>query len=318
MLIGGMIVITALFLSDCRRSLRPKVSSLSSISGDIISSPQSKTIQRISSLHKRKKRIHYGQTIAEGPRIVFDLAKNPRTRPLMKEVLISTDCWEEYSAKLMTAMGPMEEMPQIIPVTPKALQACSDTVTPQGIVAVTDIPLIFDNAGPPLDTESPLYLVLDGVSDPGNVGTLIRSALATGVSGVFFLPGACDPWGPKAVRSAMGASFSMPLRSETSWSECYSRLVDLGCTDDTIWAATMLEGARNEKAHFHVDWAKAGIASALIIGSEGKGLSDAIRQYPSLQSVYVPMEEGIESLNAAVCGSVILFEYSRQRAMKIR
>ena len=163
-------------------------------------------------------------------------------------------------------------------------------------------------------------MLLDGVSDPGNVGTLLRTSVAVGVKSVLLLPGTCDVWNPKTVRSAMGATFYTPTRSVSSWEEAVQVLQD-EYTCKAIWAATMLDeedgsGAVNTP-HYEVDWKSQ--ASALVIGSEGAGLSAEVREAletnskNSIRAVHVPMENAMESLNAAVCGSVILFEYLRQQ-----
>lgn len=162
---------------------------------NIISSTKSKSIKNIQNLlNKRKHRMGTGQTVVEGPRILFDLLSNPITQPLVRQIFVSVEDYEkEYKEKLSKDFD-------VLLVTSDVLKgALSDTVTPQGIVAIVDIPN-FD-IDPTLP--NPIYLILDGVSDPGNVGTLVRSSLAVGCAGIILLPGCCDVWNPKAVRSAM-------------------------------------------------------------------------------------------------------------------
>ena len=249
---------------------------------------------------------------------------------------------------------------------------CTDTVNHQGIVAICDIPKHL-----PLASDRryhDMYLVCDAIQDPGNIGTLIRSAVACGVKAIFLLPNACDVWNPKAIRSAMGATFSIPIFEMDDWNDCYQKLLHIGCTSTTIYAATMLDsdddvssrvsdqavvvGQEVQKprsmAHYDVDWIGTSLrrplevddssttdasesastrgmhrqstASALIIGSEGNGLTGSIRDAidkDQIQTVYVPMmtttspnenkTPAVESLNAAICGSIILFEYLRQK-----
>ena len=294
----------------------------------LVSSTQSNTVKKIKQLlQKRKKRTEFEQTIVEGPRMVLDLLQNPHTRHLVHTVLVDEEKMDEYSTILLhnqNAKGNDDNPINLLLATRQVLQACSDTVTPQGIVAIVDIPqwnLQKHNSLPPqLNKEknaaAPLFLILDAVSDPGNTGTLIRTAVATGVSGIIQLPGCCDIWNPKAIRSAMTASFLMPSYAAESWDELQQQLSEQ-CGVQNFWAATMMEGSDGStvsSAHFDVDWKSS--ASALIVGSEGSGLSQEIRESigrsPSLQAVHVPMQPGIESLNAAVCGSVIMFEYLRQ------
>eukprot|EP00527_Entomoneis_sp_CCMP2396_P007120 CAMPEP_0198142210 /NCGR_PEP_ID=MMETSP1443-20131203/5074_1 /TAXON_ID=186043 /ORGANISM="Entomoneis sp., Strain CCMP2396" /LENGTH=379 /DNA_ID=CAMNT_0043805179 /DNA_START=95 /DNA_END=1234 /DNA_ORIENTATION=- len=286
---------------------------------NLITSTQSTTVKRIKMLlQKRKKRTEMGQTVVEGPKIIMDLLRNDQTRNLVNTVLIDQDKAGDYMSELSSYTSI-----NILFATHQVLLACSDTVTPQGIIATVDIPSFDDWAHMPKSKNSnPLYLVLDGVSDPGNTGTLIRTAIATGVSGIIQLPGCCDIWNPKAIRSAMSASFLMPSYSMDSWDEVEQHLVqDLGVRG--IWAATMMDSSdddgdgkfRGSLPHFKVDWRQS--PTALVIGSEGAGLSKQVRAslgqpQSNIRAVHVPMHPGIESLNAAVCGSVILFEYLRQ------
>jgi TrmH family RNA methyltransferase len=305
---------------------------------NLVTSTKSNTVKKIQQLlSKRKRRTEFQETVVEGPLIIFDLLADKRTRGLVKQVLISTEKWEDYQEEWHVALEKSDNdndseqgeslfPPTVVPGTPEVLKACTDTVTNQGIVAIVGIPSYplvkageqpswaDENAGDaPSVLQSPLYLILDGVADPGNLGTLLRSSMATAVTGVILLPGSCDPWNPKAVRSAMGTSFRLPIVAVDSWSQCRDLLSDLSC--HRTFAATMLED-RQGTSHYQVDWT--GAATALIIGSEGNGLSEDVRRALEddkdgrIQPVYVPMQAGVESLNAAVCGSVILFEYLRQ------
>ena len=281
---------------------------ISHSNSDLISSTKSNTVKRIQNLlTKRKSRIELKETVVEGPKMIFDLLKNERTRALVHQVIVSVERpeWiaelkENYSDNLIVFQG-----------TQEVLMACSDTVTPQGIVATVSIPPEPSKVSPPSSCRiPPLYLILDGVSDPGNLGALLRSSVATGVAGVLLLPCCCDAWNPKAVRSAMGCSFQLPMLQVESIDHAQQVLSDWQVQD--IYAATMEDGAVSFP-HYDVDWTQH--ATAIIIGSEGNGLSDVVRnkvKSGEVKSVHVPMEAGIESLNAAVCGSVILFEYLRQ------
>jgi len=300
----------------------------SNLMENIISSPKSTTVKKIQSLlSKRKKRLEYGQTVVEGPRMVFDLLQNPKTQSLVRQVLISTDAFAEHFQQRLLAL-PSSVSPHIQLATPDILKVCSDTVTSQGIVSLVDTPQLDLTAS--VGGKHPFYLVLDGVSDPGNVGTLLRSSLAVGVAGVLLLPGCCDVWNPKAVRSAMGASFQLPILEVATWDQAIEVMVN-EMSVKQVYAATMMEEeedkipCNNEFNEFHwsIDWLAR--PSALVVGSEGNGLSAEVRkaliehrnvgheQSYHIGAVHVPMEAGIESLNAAVCGSVIMFEYARQR-----
>ena len=305
--------------------------------------------------------------------MIFDLLKNVRTAGLVQQIIVDEDKWSQYAIQLQEIFHqqsallrregdddnnsdhPVLAEPRslLLAATPKVLQACTDTVTNQGIVAIVDIPneerLLQDDSSSKDTVRTsapPVYLVLDAVSDPGNLGTLIRSATATGAAALVCLPGTCDPWNPKAVRSAMGTTFTLPIWNANSWEDCCEQLLEAGCSQ--IWAATMLEAGEDDDqsgknnrgagSHFGVDWMSE--PAALVIGSEGNGLTQTVRQavkigrqdvadsnstaadvptiennkqFVNVNAVHVPMQAGIESLNAAVCGSVIMFEYLRQK-----
>jgi TrmH family RNA methyltransferase len=257
--------------------------------------------------------VELGAAIVEGPRMILDLMRNVQTRALVEQVLIREDQWDDFSAQLLALTAHDDDRnPVLLPATEQVLLACTDTITNQGIVARVKIPTL------PIPTtqQYPLFIIVDGIQDPGNLGTLIRSCRATGVSGVLLLPGSCDPWNPKAIRSAMGTTFQIPLLYPNSWDDACQQLETLGCK--CIFAATMLEGDDKDKeakqqSHYQVSFCKQ--ATAIVLGSEGNGLTPSVRQAlmdQRIRAMYVPMMEGVESLNAAVCGSVILFEYMRQ------
>ena len=311
---------------------------------NIITSSKSQTVKTIKALlTKRKKRNEFSQTVVEGPRMVFDLLENPKTRNLVRQVLVSAqnehDFRDDYLSRLISSLDDNNENQEkkkevlVQLVHPDVFNKdCTDTISPQGIVAIVDIPNnndIDSNVGATTNTigGTPMYLVLDGVSDPGNLGTLLRTSLACNVAGVVLLPDCCDVWNPKAVRSSMGASFQIPIIESPSWNDALSMLKSKGV--QTVYAATMIENDDNDDdapnssvSYYDVNWTDG--PSALVIGSEGNGLSTTVREDLTrkkkktategivIGATHIPMGAGIESLNAAVCGSVILFEYSRQ------
>jgi TrmH family RNA methyltransferase len=167
-------------------------------------------------------------------------------------------------------------------------------MTPQGIAVVTPLPRL------PLPAAPTLTLVLDQVRDPGNAGTLLRSAEAAGASLVLFTPNTVDPYNDKVVRAGMGAHFRLPLQAYSSWAEI-----------DALLAPTpqrYLADAHAGLAYDQVDWRK---PAALIISGETAGASPEARR--TAQPIAIPMHSRVESLNAAVAGAVILFEAARQR-----
>lgn len=146
-------------------------------------------------------------------------------------------------------------------------------------------------------------LVLDGVQDPGNLGTLLRSALAFGFDACLLLPGCCDPFNGKALAASRGAAFRLPLWRGPAWPE----LAELAAG-----AGALLLGAdpRGDASGAALRRAAAGGAPVwLVLGAEGPGLSDGAQRLCSL--VAVPGASGIESLNVAVAGSILMYECCR-------
>jgi len=172
------------------------------------------------------------------------------------------------------------------------LQKLSDTETPQGILAVLEL------TEPISPTKLDFVLILDQIRDPGNVGTLLRTAAATGVQAVLLPPETTDAFAPKVLRAGMGAHFRIPIQSLT-WEEIKTKTKDM-----EIYIADM-DGI----SCWEADLCK---PLALVIGGEAEGASDeAIRLANG--KICIPMAGNIESLNAGVAGSVLMFEVVRQR-----
>jgi TrmH family RNA methyltransferase len=175
------------------------------------------------------------------------------------------------------------------------LQKLSDTETPQGILAVlefTNLPIL----------NSPNFILIpDRIHDPGNLGALLRTATATGVQAVLLPPETTDAFAPKVLRSGMGAHFRLPIHSMT-WEEILEIVKSAGLQ---ILLADM-----DGQSCWATDLRK---PLALVIGGEAEGASNDARKLAT-QKISIPMTGNIESLNAGVAGSVLMFEVVRQRS----
>jgi TrmH family RNA methyltransferase len=190
----------------------------------------------------------------------------------------------------------------VLVVPPELLSACLTTEAPQGVAALVEAPA-WDWDQVLGSTRKPaLVVVLAGVQDPGNLGTIVRSAEAFGASGIVCLPGTVTAWNSKAVRASAGSVFRMPLIA-ASEDECLVRLREAGVT---VWT-TAMQGAKSADA---VDLA---CPVALLIGNEGNGVAQELAK-KSDGAVTIPCPGPVESLNAAVAASVLLYEASQQRA----
>eukprot|EP01082_Thalassiosira_pseudonana_P001587 g770.t1 g770 contig10:697679-698923(+) len=282
----------------------------------------SKTVKLFKSIHRanKSKRSDLGLTVAEGVRLVTDILSNEQSRRLIRRIIVSESLVygdnsggenEHYQQQLQHWLRVAEDESKqrkaehdesggegggvidsctINIGTDQVLTACSGTVTTQGVVALMEIPRPYDplsDTDVPSKEMPPFYLILDGLSDPGNVGTLLRSCAASQVTALILLPNSCDVWNPKAVRSAMGASFRVPVLELTNaddkdgaLDQVLSILEQCGVDGDRVFAATMddsEDGQKKSLAHFQVDWirhtkddSKSGGGSAIILGREGK------------------------------------------------
>lgn len=196
----------------------------------------------------------------------------------------------------------LAELPCSVPVwqiKEKIFLKTAKTETPQGILAVVQRPVYV--MADVFAREPALILVVERVQDPGNLGTMLRSAAAAGAGGAVLLPGTADAGNPKAGRAAMGAIFRLPV-VEATLAELLAEL----CRRDV----RLVAAAGNAKDSYHSpDWR---LPSAVAIGNEGSGLSAGVLAAANRQ-VAIPLAAGIESLNAAVAMSVIFFEAARQR-----
>jgi TrmH family RNA methyltransferase len=179
-------------------------------------------------------------------------------------------------------------------VAPHVMEAASDTKTPQGILAV------LPTAEWELPVQPTFLLIPDRVRDPGNLGTLLRTALAAGVEAVILPPGGVDAFSPKVVRAGMGAHFKLPIIA-MDWETIGQRLAGL-----SFFLADSGGGAAHFEARFESPL-------ALIIGGEASGAGDQARKLAT-RRVHIPMPGKAESLNAAVAGSILMFEVLRQRS----
>ena len=248
-----------------------------------------KTLKYVRSLQRRHTRRQERAFVVEGVRAVADAL----AAGVVPTLLLVRD--DESGEEDFAAMPPLDPALAVRTVVPALFDGLTDTVSPQGVLAVFPFPDL-----PLPETRSPLYLIVDRLRDPGNLGTLLRTAAGAGVSAVFVSRDAVDPFNPKTVRGAMGAHFRVPLRA---LGEDESAAIVAACP------LRVLADAAGVVPYDAVDWTQ---PAALIVGSEATGASTETRDLATI-SAAVPLAGGVESLNAAVAASVLLFEANRQR-----
>jgi TrmH family RNA methyltransferase len=256
----------------------------------MITSPQNSKLKLVRALQGRaKERREAGAFLAEGVRLVEDaLAAGWPFRFVL------------YSAQLTergrNLVGRLESLKvDVEQVEDALLEGVSETETTQGILAVLELPNI------ELSTLGSLNFIIipDQIRDPGNLGTLMRSAAAAGAQAVLIPPETVDAFSPKVVRAGMGAHFRIPVVS-LGWDEIRTRVA--GCS-------VFIADAAGQTSCWAADFRQ---PLALIVGGEADGASISARELADTL-VNIPMPGKIESLNAAVAGAILMFEVVRQR-----
>jgi TrmH family RNA methyltransferase len=210
---------------------------------------------------------------------------------------------DEREAEVRAQTLPVET--EILLLPHDVLTAALTTETPQAVAALVDAPeWTWDQALRARADSSPLLVVLAGLQEPGNLGTILLSAEAFGATGIVSLPGTVSAWNPKVVRSSAGSVFRMPVLTADP-EEAIARLRTAGV--EVLVAAA---GAR-----LNADQAHLAHAAAFLIGNEGNGVPIEIAELADGE-VRIPCPGPVESLNAAVAASVLLYEASRQRSQR--
>lgn len=246
--------------------------------------PRVKYVRRLQA--ERRFRYREQAFVVEGTRWLSDLARSAVTP---REIYCTAD-WQQSAANealLATLSAP------VTLVEPAILADMSDTETTPGVLAVVRM---LDR---PLPDALSLLLILDAIANPGNLGTMLRTAAAAGVGAVLLGPGCVDPYNPKVVRGSMGALLRLPFAA-MSWEKIANAVDGMA-----VWLAA----AEGGEVYSNIDWQR---PSALIVGSEASGANTAAQELAS-GLVTIPMHDETESLNAAVAAAVVLFEAHCQR-----
>lgn len=254
----------------------------------VIESDKNQWIKRMRALEKRKYRLAFEQFVAEGRRFVEEALESGA---MVHVILIAEGSEEKYEELLAGYDGPA------FLVDPEILEDSMSTVNPQDIAAIVSFPDWSEELWPVMDT----VVVVDGVQDPGNLGSIIRSTLASGAKAVFCLKGTVDFSNKKVLRSTMGTIFKLPVYMIEDVEEIVQVLKKYGFK----FIVADADGVDYDEAFTELPE-----KIALVVGNEGNGAS-LIEDYD--QMVRIPLENGVESLNVGVATGVLLYEIRRRR-----
>ena len=254
----------------------------------MISSTHNPKLKLIRALQGRaKERRENGAFVVEGVRLVEE-AVNANWQ--MRFVLFDETLNERGRSQVESLKSRGVDVEEI---STSLMKSLSETESPQGVVAVLELNQL------PITNFPNFILIPDQIRDPGNLGTLLRTAAAAGVQAVLLPPETTDAFAPKVVRSGMGAHFHLPIHSMT-WDEIEKMTKGL-----QVFLADM-----DGLSCWETDLRQ---PLALVIGGEADGASKSARKLAN-QKISIPMTGNIESLNAGVAGSVLMFEVVRQRS----
>jgi TrmH family RNA methyltransferase len=246
----------------------------------------------------------------EGPKLIEDAVRSG----LEAKALLVCDAGERQLERILSAARTSEAgipRSRIFRTTDKLFAGVAGTETPQGVAAVfhppewgfEDVLRGRATAEGAYRGDPPLVVVIAGVQDPGNVGTIVRSAEAFGATGVIAAWGTADPWSPKALRASAGSALRLPLLRGMAVSVVLAQLKMAGVK--IFAAASKADEADGASTNLQA-------SAAIFIGSEGTGLPAEVKSAADAL-ISIPISEAVESLNAGVAASVILFEAARQR-----
>lgn len=260
----------------------------------MITSTANDKVKRLVNLQKKRKlRDEEKVFLIEGIRMFREVPRDRLSEVYVSETFFGKE--RETLERVLSGMGVRLEL-----LSDRVYEHVSDTKTPQGVLCV--VKRREGSLEEMLKDESPFLLVLDNLQDPGNVGTIIRTAEGAGVTGVILSRDSADIYNPKTIRSTMGSVYRVPF--------CYTENI-AGALEQINKAgigtfAAHLEG---KCAYDEADYKK---PCAFLIGNEGNGLRDEVAE-KAKEYIRIPMLGRVESLNAAIAASVLMFEAARQR-----
>lgn len=283
---------------------------------DLISSRRNPLVKRLRSLHASRGRREQGLLLLEGTHLLQEV----RRLGLRPVELVATEAWLAAHRELAAGLS---GWPAWQPVTAEVLAAAASTEHPDGVLLTLRPPA---PAAPPMAAPAgamaaaadrpavgasqgavPLVLVLDAIQDPGNLGTLMRTALAAGATALWLGEGA-DPFQPKTLRASAGAALALPI-----WrggrDELVQRLSAL--VDQDVQLVATVPPQAGARPYWQLDWSR---PTALLLGNEGAGLAPELLALAS-DRVTIPHSPAVESLNVAVAAAPLLLERQRQERM---
>lgn len=278
----------------------------------LITSSSNPRISKLQALQTTRGRKKYGLFLMEGPHLLetlLDAQMLPQEVYYQPELLQRTARGRALLHRLLHLPGLTSY--QLVEVSERVMEAISEVQTAQGVVSVMPQG-VFDPAklqARRRNVPRPALLVLDDLADPGNLGTILRTALAADVELVLLTSNCVDYYSPKVIRAAAGAHITLPVATDLAWSAIAERVLQ-HCQHSP---QVLLAEADGTALYYEQDLTR---PFALIIGNEAHGPSQEARALATL-TVSIPLANGVESLNAAMAAGIILYEAVRQANVRL-
>ncbi len=249
----------------------------------------SRILKQINLLKTKKGRDNFNLFIAEGERLTKEIPKD-----IIEYIVVSENYDKTFYLKYNV---------KVYKASSSVFKKLSDTVNPQGILAVCKKNVY--NINKVLNIHNPFFVLLENINDPGNLGTIIRTADAAYADAVFISKGSVDLFNGKTVRATMGSLFHLPIFTDIDLSYLINKLKEKKIK---IYAAHL----NGSKYIYDVNFKK---SCSVLIGNEANGLSDFICDFTD-ELVKIPMPGKAESINASVAGGIFIYEVLRQRFLQ--
>ena len=258
----------------------------------VITSKDNETVKRLKKLKDKKFRDQENCYIIEGIKLVQEAVQE---KAKIKLIVICDDCAQEWEtgSELKYEIAKYE----CIYVSENIFSKLADVVNPQGIMAVIEK----ENKLKEINFNDDLFLILDDIQDPGNMGTILRTADSLNLKQIVISKGSTDVYSPKVVRSTMGAIFRMNIIESSDLIKTVKEL-----KKHKIKVVTT--SLQTEKSMYDISYDK----SAIVIGNEANGVRKEIQEL-SDEKIKIPMLGNTESLNASVATAVVLYEAMRNK-----
>ncbi|MBL1176407.1 TrmH family RNA methyltransferase [Pantanalinema sp. GBBB05] len=256
----------------------------------MLTSLQNPLVKQLRKLHRAKERREQQVFLLEGTHLLE--AACTAQRQLI--TLCYTPAWQARYPDLWQRASQSAHRSEV--VSPEVLRAIATTVEPDGVVAT------IDRTAMPSPTFRSLGLGLETIQDPGNLGTMIRTAAAVGADGLLLSADSVDPDHPKVLRASAGHWFDLPIAVSSDLCSSLSQYQQQGMQIVATLPTASL-------TYWEIDWRQ---PTLILLGNEGAGLSQAVTELADYQ-VTIPLSSGVESLNVAIAAALLLYEAKRQR-----